>query len=93
MSTSKLRKSDTIGTHLEPAYSGVLTTSEVADIQKFLRKYGWLRVWWGFHRNAKHFSGAKIRQVALFGHPDDASENRKIITGQAKCEQVACTQS
>ena len=93
MGTTTLYKSDTIGTHLEPAYSGVLTTSEVASIQKFLRKYAWLRVWWGFHRNAKHFSGAKIRQVALFGHPDDASENRKIVTGQTQCEQVACTRS
>ena len=83
----KITKSEILGTHLEPSYEGVLSGRQVRNVKKYLRRYQWLRVWWGFAPSAKRFSYRNIMAVAQFGDAEDPSWNRKIVTREIFADQ------
>ena len=81
---------------IEPGWAGVLLPGQAEYIRGvILRKIpnrhrrSDIRSWWGFRRGSGHYvSGAAIREVAMWGDPDDKEHNARLVAQVTERERA-----
>lgn len=69
---------------LEPGWAGELNRIEFAYVKAKLRELPSLKRRWGFRPSAKRLSGARIRQVAMYGVSRD---ERRVSASAGKSKR------
>lgn len=64
---------------LEPGWGGELDDTELAHILAALQKNNRLRTAWGFPGGERRLSEDAVRQVAMWGDPNDPAHNTSLV--------------